>query len=91
MGEDCIDNKGDNPSSNTEFPFPTTNTYNLTDLGHGTTYWDGDVCVSKSYYGDPDVTMRKKVNTILEKIQIIERTLLAVLDELRQIKSKTKE
>lgn len=89
MGEDCIDNK-DDQSSNTGFPNSFTDTYNFTDLGYGTVYWEGDTLVSKTYHGDPDVTMRKKVDTILEKVQIIERTLLAVLDELRQIKSKTK-
>lgn len=91
MGEDCIDNKDNDQSSNTESPFPLTNTYNFTDLGHGTTYWEGDTLVSKTYHGDSDVTMKRKVDTILERVQIIERTLIAILDEIRQIKSKKEE
>jgi hypothetical protein len=91
MGEDCVDNKdSDLPlGTNTDhFNFPT---YNLSDQGWGTSYWDGDTYVSKSYYGDPNTTMRKKVDTILEQIQVLNRTMLAVLDELRQLKKKEEE
>lgn len=90
MGEDCVDKKdGDLSLGSTSYVSSTT--YNLSDQGWGTSFWDGDTYVSKSYYGDPNVTMKKKIDTILERIQVIDSTLLAVLNELRQLRKKKEE
>ena len=92
MGEDCVDNKNsDQPLGTGTGHISTVSDYNITNYGSGSTYWDGDTYVCKSHYGDPDTIMKKKINTILERIEVIERTLLAVLDELRQLKEKDEE
>jgi hypothetical protein len=90
MGEDCVDNKNSDPPLGDGTGYINSATYNLSDHGWGTAFWDGDTYVSKSFYGDPNVIMRKKIDTILERIQIIDSTLLAVLEELRQLKKRTK-
>lgn len=67
-----------------------TNTItNFTDFGHGHCSWDGNTYTSVSHYPTSIETVNKKMDDVLKRISIIEQTLLAILNKIETVETKS--
>lgn len=67
-----------------------TNTItNFTDFGHGHCSWDGNTYTSVSHYPTSIETVNKKMDDVLKRISVIERTLLAILNKIETVETKS--
>lgn len=62
---------------------------NFTDFGHGHCSWDGNTYTSVSHYPTSIETVNKKMDDVLKRISVIERTLLAILNKIETVETKS--
>ena len=69
--------------------FNTGNYTDFPDYGHGHCYWDGNTYTSVISYPPSIETMDKKMDDVLKRIAVIERTLLAILNSIESVETKS--
>lgn len=69
-----------------------TQTYsntNFTDFGRGNCSWDGNTYTSVIDYPPTIETVNKKMDDVLKRISVIERTLLTILNNIESVETKS--
>ena len=63
--------------------------YNSTDFGHGHSSWDGNTHTSVITYPPSYEVVNKKMDDVLKRIAVIERTLLRILNKIEAMETKS--
>lgn len=86
MEETQTDSKPiDTDSRTNQDPSITT----FSDFGSGYCGWDGNTYTSVINYPISIETMNKKMDDVLKRISVIERTLLAILNKIETMETKS--